>query len=109
MSKKEQSDVFEFHCKAVGLCPEKEYRFHPVRRWRFDYAFPEQMVAVEIEGGVWTQGRHTRGSGFVKDMEKYNAAAELGWLVFRYSPQMVESGEAVAQIEKVINERSTDE
>ena len=64
-----------------------EYRFHPERLWRFDYAIPGMMVAIEIEGGVWTIGRHTRGSGFIKDMEKYNAAAIMGWKVLRYTPQ----------------------
>jgi hypothetical protein len=59
-------------------------------------------VALEIDGAVWTQGRHTRGSGYVKDMEKLNAAAELGWRVFRYTPQMVESGAAIRQLERVL-------
>lgn len=59
-------------------------------------------VAVEIDGAVWTQGRHTRGSGYVKDMEKLNAAAELGWRVFRYTPQMVEDGTAIKQLKRVL-------
>lgn len=64
---------------------EREFRFHPVRKWRFDFAWPEKKVAIEIEGAVWTGGRHTRGAGYVKDCEKYNAAAELGWVVLRYT------------------------
>lgn len=60
-----------------------EHRFHPKRRWRFDVAFPALKVAVEIEGGVYTGGRHTRGSGFIKDCEKYNEASALGWTVVR--------------------------
>lgn len=67
--------------------PEREYRFHPVRKWRFDYAWPTYMVALEVEGAVWVRGRHTRGSGFLKDMEKYNTAASMGWLVLRTTPQ----------------------
>jgi len=78
-------------CKYYNIpLPEPEYRFHPVRRWRFDYAWIEQRVAVEIEGGAWTRGRHTRGSGFVKDMEKYNAAVELGWKLLRYQPRQID-------------------
>jgi hypothetical protein len=71
-----------------------EYRFHSRRRWRFDYAWPAARIALEIEGGVWTHGRHTRGKGFVGDMEKYNAAALAGWRVLRVTPQQVTSGEA---------------
>jgi very-short-patch-repair endonuclease len=72
-----------------------EFRFHPKRRWRFDFAFPSQMVALEVEGGVWSHGRHTRGSGYVKDLEKYNAAAALGWQVLRVTPQQVRSGAVI--------------
>lgn len=68
---------------ARDLGAVREYRFHPTRKWRFDLAWPDSMVALEIEGAVWVQGRHTRGSGFAKDMEKYNAAALLGWRVLR--------------------------
>lgn len=64
--------------------PVREYKFHPTRKWRIDFAWPEVKLAVEIEGAVWVQGRHTRGSGFVKDIEKYNALTELGWSLLRY-------------------------
>ena len=70
--------------------PECEYRFHPVRRWRFDFAWPTVQVAVEMEGGIWTRGRHTRGKGFEADCEKYNAATALGWRVFRCTAGMLE-------------------
>lgn len=74
-------------CRSFGIePPEAEYRFHETRKWRFDFAFPRHKVAVEIEGGVWTKGRHTRGSGFVKDMEKYNEATRLGWRILRFTP-----------------------
>lgn len=68
----------------------KEYRFHPTRRWRFDVAWPEHKVAVELEGGVWTRGRHTRGKGYCRDMEKYNAATELGWRLLRFTANDLE-------------------
>lgn len=64
----------------------REFRFHPVRRWRFDYAIPEHKIALEVEGGVWSGGRHIRGSGFLGDMEKYNVATLMGWRVFRTTP-----------------------
>lgn len=63
---------------------QKEYKFHPTRKWRFDFADPDNKVAVEIDGGVFSGGRHTRGSGFRADCEKINAAAVLGWRVLRY-------------------------
>lgn len=72
--------------EAVELpLPVAEHRFCE-RRWRFDYAWLAQKIALEVEGGVWTGGRHTRGAGFVKDMEKYNHAAALGWRVLRCTP-----------------------
>jgi very-short-patch-repair endonuclease len=87
--------------EEAGLpTPEREYRFHPVRKWRFDFAWPSERLAVEVEGGVWTRGRHTRGSGFVKDVEKYNAAMQLGWMVLRFTKQDIEGHgcRAVTQI-----------
>lgn len=63
---------------------EREYKFHPIRRWKFDFADPKNKIAVELEGGIWTNGRHTRGKGFKADTEKYNEAVKLGWKVLRY-------------------------
>ena len=79
--------MFQRVCVAAGLPePEPEYRFAHPRRWRFDFAWPAHLIALEVEGGVWTNGRHTRGSGFVGDMAKYNHAAILGWKVLRVTP-----------------------
>lgn len=74
-------------CRAAGLPePVPEYRFHAARKWRADYAWPLRLVIVEIDGGVWTQGRHTRGAGVIADQRKLNAAALLGYRVLRYTP-----------------------
>lgn len=62
-----------------------EYRFHPVRKWRFDWALPHVKIAFEYEGGVFTGGRHGRGAGLSNDAEKYNTAQLMGWLVFRFT------------------------
>ncbi len=75
---------------VTGVMPTEEYRFHPKRRWRFDLAIPECKIAIEIEGGSWVQGRHTRAKGYQGDMEKYNQAQLLGWKVFRYSPDQLD-------------------
>lgn len=88
--------------EGTGHKPTPEYRFDSERRWRFDYAWPDFKVAVEQEGAVWVQGRHTRGSGFVKDMEKYNRAAELGWRVLRYQPKDLLKTATLAQIKTTI-------
>ncbi len=81
--------------KSIGVPePVAEYRFSPSRKWRFDFAWPKAKVAMEIEGSIWTQGRHTRGAGFTQDMEKYNMAAKLGWYVFRFRPQEFKNGTA---------------
>lgn len=89
----------------IGLdVPEREYRFHKVRRWRFDFAFPDRMIAVEVEGGVWSRGRHTRPGGFEADCEKYNEAALLGWRIFRVTSAMVKDGRALDIVERALTQ-----
>ena len=72
--------------EATGHQCVCELMFHPTRKWRFDYAIPAAQVAIEVEGGAYTQGRHTRGRGFEADMEKYNTAEAMGWHVLRFTP-----------------------
>jgi len=89
--------------RVIGLPePEVEYLFHPVRKWRFDMCWKNIMLAVEVEGGTWTGGRHTNPAGFEKDCQKYNNAALLGWRVMRFTSGMVRSGEAVKMIEEAL-------
>jgi very-short-patch-repair endonuclease len=96
-------ETFALHIRAESLpTPVREYVFAKPRGWRFDFAWPTQRLAVEIEGGVWTQGRHTRGAGFVADMEKYNAATLLGWRVLRFHGDAVQSGAAIRAIIPII-------
>lgn len=80
-------DVFTVICKTdLHVECVKEFRFHPKRLWRFDYAIPVHKIALEVEGGVWTGGRHINPKGFLGDMEKYNTATLMGWRVFRTTP-----------------------
>lgn len=82
------NDAFTLLCrKELGERCEKEWKFHPVRKWRFDYSIPKYKIAIEIDGGVWTYGRHNRSAGYLADMEKFNAAAALGWVVLKFTPQ----------------------
>jgi very-short-patch-repair endonuclease len=68
------------------------------RRWRFDFACESLKIAIEVEGGAWTRGRHTRGTGFISDMLKYNRAATMGWRVLRYTPEQFSGGEWVGDL-----------
>ena len=81
-------DVFTAICKTdLKQNCEKEFRFHPVRKWRFDYACPELKIAIEVDGGIFTGGRHSGGVGQLKDFEKGNAACAMGWYVFHTTPE----------------------
>lgn len=101
-------EIFALQVKAEGLAgQEREYRFDPVRKWRFDFAWPAKRLAVEVEGGTWTGGRHTRGSGYQADLEKYNAAAAQGWTVLRFATDQVKTGVAIAAVKAAIQARET--
>ena len=96
-------DEFEFHLKLAKITGwVREYKFHPQRKWRSDFCWPDYKIFVEIEGGVYMQGRHTRGKGFTADCEKYNEAVLLGWHVLRVTSQQVKNGQALQWIEKAI-------
>lgn len=87
---------------SVGMVwipePEQEYRFHTQRRWRFDYAWPAHRLALEVEGGIFTGGRHSRGAGMLADIEKYNAAVLAGWRLLRVTPKQVRNGQATGLV-----------
>ena len=83
--------------------PQTEYRFAPPRRWRFDFCYPDRLLAVEIEGGVWKgKSRHTTGKGFSADIEKYSEALCLGYRVLRVTTQQVENGQAIGWLERLL-------
>lgn len=86
----------------------KEFSFHPERRWRFDYAWTEIKVALEIHGGVFTNGRHTRGKGFTEDKVKMNSAQLLDWIVIEATAAQVKSGDMLVWINKAIAKRNND-
>jgi hypothetical protein len=84
--------TFDYYWRVYGgPALVEEYRFHPERKWRFDRALPDKLIAIEIEGGIHSGGRHTRGKGFTGDCEKYNQAVLLGWRVFRFTSDMFDN------------------
>lgn len=86
---------------AHGMVYHREFRFAAPRRWRFDFAWPGQMLALEIEGLVrpGEKSRHTTNDGYRKDIEKYNMATLMGWRVIRADQKMVNSGQALKLVE----------
>lgn len=82
--------------------PVTEHVFHPFRKWRLDLAWPDLRLGMEIDGSVFTQGRHTRGKGYEGDCEKLNQAQLLGWRVLRYSTGQIKRGEYLADLERVL-------
>lgn len=100
----ELEEVFAFQIRAAKLpAPEREVRFHPVRRWRFDFAWPSRKLAVEIDGATWSGGRHSRGAGIERDAEKYSTAAATGWRVLRGTRAMVEDGRLLVLVEEALS------
>ena len=91
--------LLEAHMTELGIKFMREFQFDTSRKWRADYQFDLDKL-VEIEGAVWTQGRHTRGVGYVADLEKYRTAAALGYRVYRFSTQEVLDGTAKEFLKK---------
>lgn len=91
---------------AADLVYESELRFHPERKWRVDFAFTKERIAVEVEGGGWINGRHNRGAGMEKDIEKYNALTLAGWRLLRFTGSTIKSGEALRTIERALKGKS---
>ncbi|WP_216936217.1 MULTISPECIES: DUF559 domain-containing protein [unclassified Acinetobacter] len=90
--------------KALKIEFQQEFEFHQARKWRADFHLVGKKILVEVEGGIWNGGRHTRGKGYLGDMEKYNAATIMGFQVIRFSTDQVKSGHAIQQIEKMVGD-----
>lgn len=88
--------------KFIELTPE--HQFDPARKWKSDFAHVEAKVLIELEGGTWSGGRHTRGRGYQNDCEKYNRAHELGWVVQRLTGKMITT-KNLTEIQKLIEKR----
>lgn len=112
----EAEATLALHLRANGIEAVREYRFAAeacggagrglrarldaagLRDWRADFAIPGHRLLIEVEGGAWSGGRHTRGKGFAEDLLKYEAALRLGWTVYRCDPEMIRSGRAIETV-----------
>lgn len=94
--------VLSQQLRAYKINFEQEFKFCETRRWAADFYLTGQMILIEVEGGIWSGGRHTRGKGYLGDMEKYNTATALGYQVYRYSTEQVKSGYAIGQIKSIL-------
>ncbi len=99
--------ILKLELTAAGIAFEREFKFHNKRKWRADFRISNTKILVEVEGGVWTNGRHTRGTGYTADAEKYNAAASDGWIVLRFTTGQVKAGKAIGLIKKCISQNNS--
>jgi hypothetical protein len=99
--------MFAVMCRAFKLPePVAELVFARPRRWRFDYAWPEQRVALEVQGGLFTRGRHSRGPALMKEHEKLNTAAAMGWRVLYCTPAQLARGDILPALELALEHHS---
>lgn len=99
--------IFVEMARSWGLPePVPEYRFKPPRQWRFDWAWLSARVAVEIQGGLFSAGRHVRGAALLAEYEKLDEAVIAGWRVLLVTPAQVKSGEVFALVKRAIGGRN---
>lgn len=101
-----QAGLFAFQLTASKIYFEREFKFHPTRRWRSDFLIPRRVplgdLLVEIEGGTWINGGHNRGAHFQSDVEKYNEAGLMGYLVIRGTSEDVKTGRLLKWVERAM-------
>jgi len=92
--------------KTAGLTRgmQEELRFHDERMWRFDFAWPDKLVALEVQGGIFSRGRHARPRGVLNDYEKFSEAAILGWRVILVTGVEISNGEAIDRLRRALGE-----
>src|SRR5260370_30891857 len=93
--------TLEFALKDLDIKFIREFQFDLNRKWRADF-FINPNLLIEVEGGIWSFGRHTRGQGFLNDLEKYNRSVELGFCLLRYCTQDVLELKCLPQIRRVL-------
>ncbi len=96
-----KSDLYNFWSMFGYPPPMVEFKFHPNRRWRFDFCWPDKLIALEVQGGLFIRGAHSRGAYIVKSQEKYNHAALMGWRIFYFQPKEFNDGTAIEILDQV--------
>ena len=92
-----------FQLRAVGIEPLTQYKFHPTRKWKADFAILEKKLIIEVNGGTWMiKSGHTSGTGVSRDYEKGNAAQLLGWTYLQYTGKEIHDGTALQEIESYL-------
>jgi len=87
----------------------REYKFKDDRKWRFDFVLPDYKLAIEIQGGIYIMGRHSRGRELENEYEKFCEAVLLGWYIMPFTPRMVTKGIAIAYITNFIKNYKSNE
>lgn len=102
----ERADAIATYLQQLQLAgieaPATEFRFHATRQWRADFAWIDHKVLAEYEGGIYNGGAHTRGKHYESDCEKYNEVALAGFVLLRFTVNMVKSGLALQQTERAL-------
>jgi very-short-patch-repair endonuclease len=94
---------FALQLRAHGVTGwTREFRFHPTRKWRFDFAWPDQKVAVELHGATYSNGRHNRGAGMRNDADKTNAAQLMGWITLIFTSDHLKDGTAMQHVKEAL-------
>lgn len=86
------------HLRAHNIAFTTEFKFCSSRKWRSDFYVTSTQILIEVEGGTWSGGRHTRGKGYEQDCEKYSWAAANGWTVLRFTTGQIKSGQAIEMV-----------
>ncbi len=103
MSDSKLEDLFAFQLDSLGVTGYvREFRAIPGRKFRYDFAFVEEKLLVEINGGTYTKGAHSTGQGIARDYEKIRLGQDHGWTVYPFDGKAVRSGEAVEIIRQAL-------
>lgn len=102
---RELEDRLYTDLQLAGLCDglERQYRFHPTRKFRADFAYPARRLLIEVQGGSWVGGGHTRGAGYERDCERMNLATLEGYQMMWFTSSMVRQGRAVPEIRAALS------
>ena len=93
MAKSDLEESFANYLRLHRIEYQREYKFSPKTRHRADFYLPQYNCLIEIEGGIWSGGRHGRGAGYIKDCDKYNLATTLGYKLLRFTTQHVQDSQ----------------